>query len=124
MKKWRCSTFLDHKEASIPLLNLTPLGGSILYPKTTWCYLSFIFDHKHLFHQHIDFYTNKAISTIKYMKILGNSSRGLNPVQKRHLYRCCALPIALYGFQLWYYNKALLVYLLKKLKKIQRKVVI
>jgi len=36
------------------------------------------------------------------MKILGNSSRGLNPLQKCLLYRSCALLIALYGFQLWY----------------------
>ena len=56
------------------------------------------------------------------MKILGNSSRGLIPMQKRWLYRCCVLPIVLYSFQLWYYNKALLAYLLKELRKIQRRV--
>ena len=40
--------------------------------------------------------------TIKYIKILGNSLRGLIPTQKEILYRCCILPIALYSFQLWY----------------------
>ena len=51
--------------------------------------------------------------------MLGNSLRDLDPIQKRHLYKCCVLSIALYRFQLWYYNKVPLVYPLKKLK-IQR----
>ena len=54
------------------------------------------------------------------MKILGNLSRGLIPIQKRHLFRCFILLIALYSFQLWYYNKAPLLYLLKELRKMQR----
>ena len=58
------------------------------------------------------------------MKLLGNSSRGINPIQKHLLYRCCALPIALYGFQLWYYNKAPLLYHMKILNKIQRRAAI
>jgi len=83
-----------------PPLDLTPLRGSVLLSKDTWWYLSFFFDWKLLFRQHIDFYSNKVISTIKCMKMLGNSNRGLNPLQKRWLYRCCALSIALYRFQL------------------------
>ena len=55
------------------------------------------------------------------MKMLGNSSRGLIPTQKRLLYQCCILPIALYGFQLWYFNKAPLSYPLKVLRNIQRR---
>jgi len=58
---------------------------------------------------------------IKYIKILGNSSRDLIPMQKRWLYRYCVLSIALYSFQLWYYNKIPLVYPLKELRKIQRR---
>ena len=53
--------------------------------------------------------------------MLENSSRGINPLQKRWLYRCCALPIALYSFQLWYYNKAPLNYPLNILRKMQQK---
>ena len=64
-------------------LDLTSLRGLILLPKTTWRYLGFIFDHKLSFWSHIDFYAKKAISTIKYMKMLGNSSRGLILLQKR-----------------------------------------
>ena len=104
-----------------PLLDLSPLGSPILSPKSSWCYLSFIFNRKLSFHSHIDFYVNKAISTIKYMKILGNSTGGLNPYQKCLLYRCCAIPIALYSFQLWHYNKASLSYLMKIINKIQRR---
>ena len=58
------------------------------------------------------------------MKLLGNSSRGINPLQKRLLYRCCALPIALYGFQLWFYNRALMSYHMKALNKMQRRAAI
>ena len=58
------------------------------------------------------------------MKLLGNSSRGINPLQKRLLYRCCALLIALYGFQLWFYNRALMSYHMKALNKMQRRAAI
>ena len=81
-----------------PPLNFSPLGGPILRPKDLWKYLGFIFDRKLSFHKHIDHYANKAISTVKCMKLLGNSSRGISPLQKCLLYRCCALPIASYGF--------------------------
>ena len=86
--------------------------------------MGFIFDHKFDFHKHIDYYANKALSTIKCMKLLGNSSCGISPLQKCLLYRCCILPIALYGFQLWFYNKAPLSYYMKILNKMQRRVAI
>ena len=89
-----------HSTFNPPPLNLFPLSGSTLSPKPSWHYLGFIFNRKLSFHNHINFYANKVISTIKCMKILGNSTRGLNPCQKQLLYRCCAMPIALYGFQL------------------------
>ena len=101
-------------------LNLLSIGGLCITPKDTWKYLEFIFDRKLSFHQHIDFYVNKAISIVKYMKILGNLTRDLNSLQKRLLYKSCALPIALYSFQLWYYSKAPLSYPLKVLGKLQR----
>ena len=47
--------------------------------------------------------------------------RGLNPHQKRSLYRSCAMLITLYGFQLWHYNKVPLSYPLKILNKMQRR---
>ena len=111
----------SHRTFNLPPLNLLPLGRPILHPKSTWKYLRFIFNRKLAFHQHIDFYSNKAIFTVKCMKILGNSTRGIDPIQKQLLYRCCILPIALYGFQLWFYNKAPLSYSLKILGKMQRR---
>ena len=42
-------------------------------------------------------------------------------MQKRLLYRCCTLLIALYGFQLWFYNRAPLSYHMKVLNKMQRR---
>ena len=54
------------------------------------------------------------------MKLLGNSSHGINPLQKRLLYRSYVLPITLYGFQLWFYNWAPTAYHMKILNKMQR----
>jgi len=105
-------------------LDLSLLGGLSLRPKDTWKYLGFFFDRKLMFHQHIDYYSNKAMSTVKCMKLLGNSSRGISPIQKCLLYRCCVLPIALYGFQLWFYNKTPLSYHMKILNKMQRRAAI
>ena len=86
--------------------------------------MGFIFNHKLTFYKHINHYSNKAISIVKCMKLLGNSSRGINPLQKCLLYRCCILPIALYSFQLWFYNKAPLSYHMKILNKMQRRAAI
>ena len=61
---------------------------------------------------------------VKCMKLLGNSSRRIFSLQKCQLYRCCILPIVLYGFQLWFYNKAPLSYHLKLLNKMQRRAAI
>ena len=102
---------------NLPPLNLSPLRGLTLWPKDFWKYLGFIFNRKLDFHKHIDHYANKALSTIKCMKLLGNLSCGISPLQKCLLYRCCVLPIALYGFQLWFYNKAPLLYYMKILNK-------
>jgi len=107
-----------------PPLDLSLLGGPILLPKDSWKYLGFIFNRKLSFYKHIDHYANKAISMVKCMKLLGNLSRSISPLQKCLLYRCCALPIALYSFQLWYYNKALVLYYMKILNKMQRRAAI
>jgi len=63
-------------------LDLSSFGSPILFSKDFWKYLGFIFDRKLSFCQHINFYSNKAIFTVKCMKILGNSVRGLIPHYK------------------------------------------
>jgi len=107
-----------------PPLDLEPLEEPILQPKDKWRYLRFIFDRKLSFHQHIHFYSNKALSTIKSMKMLGNFTRGLLPLYKQLLYRICIMPIVLYSFQLWYYKMVPLSRPLKELKKIQHRAVL
>lgn len=42
-------------------LDLSWIGGSILYLKGTWQYLGFIFNRKLTFWQHTKFYANKAV---------------------------------------------------------------
>jgi len=55
------------------------------------------------------------------MRMLGNSSRGLTPQNKRILYRACVLPIATYGHRLWFYEGAKNIGALKGLTTMQRK---
>ena len=64
----------SHGTFNPPPLDLSSIGGPILCPKDSWKYLGFIFNQKLMFHQHIDFYSNKAISIVKCMNLLGNSS--------------------------------------------------
>ena len=97
----------SHGAFDPPPLYLSSLGSPILYSKDTWKYLGFIFDRKLSFCQHINFYTNKALLIVKYMKLLGNSICGLISHQKQLLYRSCILPIAFYSFQLWFIRRCL-----------------
>jgi len=55
------------------------------------------------------------------MKMLGNSSRSILPIQKQLLYRTCILPIALYRFNLWFFKGAPIVRNINELKRMQRK---
>jgi len=113
-----------HEIFNPPPLNLSLFGGLSLCPKDTWKYLGFFFDQKLTFHQYINYYLNKAMSMVKCMKLLRNLSQGTSPIQKCLLYQCCVLPIALYSFQLWFYNKAPLAYHMKILNKMQRRATI
>ena len=76
----------SHRVFTPSPLDLFPLGRLHLLSKTTWKYLGFIFNHKLSFWAHINFYVNKAIFIVKYIKMLGNSTRGLIPLQKQCLY--------------------------------------
>ena len=73
-----------HSDYSPPLdLGYAPYtGDNPLKPNLYWRYLSFYFDHKLLFHEHVHFYSTKALSSAKAMKMLGSSTRGLPPREK------------------------------------------
>jgi hypothetical protein len=96
-------------------------GGNPLRPKTFWRYLGFWFDRKLTFPEHVRFYTTKALTTVMAMRMLGNSTRGLSPRNKRILYRACVLPIATYSHRLWYFKGAKVKGVLKSLTSMQRK---
>jgi len=55
------------------------------------------------------------------MKILGNSSHSILPMQKQLLYRTCILSITLYGFNLWFFKGAPIIKNINELKKMQWK---
>ena len=88
----RCGLVVEHEKTNVfhfsrsqgmfnpSPLDLSVLGGPILLPKNTWQYLGFIFDQKLTFRSHINFYANKVISTVKYMKMLSYAS---SPVWKQ-----------------------------------------
>ena len=96
-------------------------GDHPLTPKTYWRYLGFYFDRKLTFREHVRYYSTKALSTVKAMGMLGNSSRGLLPQQKRLLYRSCVVPIATYGYRLWYFEGGKYKANLSMLNSAQRK---
>ena len=102
-------------------IDLTSVGGPIINPKPIWRYLGFFFNWKLNFHYHTHFYATKCLSTLNAMKMLGNFSQGLLPMQKRLLYRTYILSIVMYGFNLWFFKGALIVKNVNELKKMQCK---
>jgi len=102
-----------------PPINLISIGNPIINPKPIWRHLGFFFNRKLNFHYHTHFYATKCLSTLSTMKMLGNSSCGILPMQKRLLYRTCILPIALYGFNLWFFKGTPIVRNINELKKMQ-----
>ncbi|PPQ89032.1 hypothetical protein CVT25_004683, partial [Psilocybe cyanescens] len=103
-------TFTEHSHSKdnppVDLGYAPYTGATPLKPKLYWRYLGFYFDRKLTFTEHVRYYSTKALSTVKAMKMLGSSTRGLRPVQKRILYCACVLPIVTYGFRLWYFAAA------------------
>ena len=91
---------------SNPELDLSAIGAPTLKPKTYWRYLGFYFNRRLSFKEHVRYYSTKALSTVKAMEMLGNPSRGLLPLQKYLLYHFCVVPIATYGFRLWFFAGA------------------
>ena len=71
-------------------------------PSPLWRYLGFFFTPSLDFSYHVQFYTNKAFSTIRACSMLGNSVRGIGLRQRSHAYQACVLSVLTYGLPLWY----------------------
>ena len=71
-------------------------------PSPLWRYLGFFFTPTFDFSYHVQYYTNKAFSTIRACQMLGNSVRGIGPQQRSHAYQACVLSVLTYGLPLWY----------------------
>ncbi|KAF8679423.1 hypothetical protein AX14_004553 [Amanita brunnescens Koide BX004] len=71
-------------------------------PSPLWRYLGFFFTPSLDFSYHVQFYTNKAFSTIRACSMLGNSVRGIGLHQRSHAYQACVLSVLTYGLPLWY----------------------
>ncbi|KAJ3527026.1 hypothetical protein NM688_g8183 [Phlebia brevispora] len=65
-------------------------------------YLGFYLDRSLTFKDHIKYFANKAARTIDVLRSLGNSVRGLTPVDKRRLYLSNVVPLMTYGAALWW----------------------
>ncbi|KAF8703071.1 hypothetical protein AX14_014237 [Amanita brunnescens Koide BX004] len=71
-------------------------------PKPCIRYLGFYFDSELNWNAHVTFYFNRAFSTIRALRMLGSSIRGLGTLQKRHSYQACVIPVLTYGLPLWF----------------------
>jgi hypothetical protein len=56
---------------------------------------------------------------VQAMGMLSNSNRSLLSMQKYLLYRTCILPVTMYGYRLWYHDKAKVKGLMSFLSKMQ-----
>ncbi|KAF8657293.1 hypothetical protein AX14_007905 [Amanita brunnescens Koide BX004] len=79
-------------------------GGvtTTIKPKGLVRYLGFFLDSELTWNAHVTFYFNRAFSTIRALRMLGSSIRGLGTLQKRHAYQACVLPVLTYGLPLWF----------------------
>ena len=88
-------------------------------PAARWRYLGFFFTPTLDFSFHVQFYTNKAFSTIRACTMLGNSVRGIGPRQRAHAYQACVLSVLTYGLALWYtYWGSGVIRLVKRMERV------
>ncbi|KAF8668547.1 hypothetical protein AX14_006143, partial [Amanita brunnescens Koide BX004] len=87
----------------VHMRNLQNNGAIVMIkPKEIIRYLGFFFDSELNWNAHVTVYFNRAFSTIRALRMLGSSIRGLGTLQKRHAYQACALPVLTYGLPLWF----------------------
>jgi hypothetical protein len=89
-----------------PSITIRHVGGernnTTIKPKPCIRYLGFYFDSELSWNAHVTFYLNRAFSTIRALRMLGSSIRGLGTLQKRHSYQACVIPVLTYRLPLWY----------------------
>ena len=88
-------------------------------PSPLWRYLGFFFTPTLDFSYHVQFYTNKAFSTIRACAMLGNSVCGIGPWQRAHAYQACVLSVLTYSLPLWYATWGTgVIHLVKRMERI------
>ncbi|KAF8662340.1 hypothetical protein AX14_007089 [Amanita brunnescens Koide BX004] len=90
----------------------------VIKPAQVWRYLGFFFTPTLDWSYHIQYYTNKAFSSVRACGMLGNSIRGIGPKQRSLAYQACVLPILSYGLALWYAPQG--VGVIRHLKRMER----
>ncbi|RDX49693.1 hypothetical protein OH76DRAFT_1324973, partial [Lentinus brumalis] len=71
-----------------------------IQPRQSWRYLGFRLDPRLTFRAHVARAfraLTDAATTVNAMLMLGNSNRGLSPLQRRTLYISCVQPLLTYG---------------------------
>ena len=102
-----------------PPLNFTWNNSSFsIKPAQVWRYLGFFFTPSLDWSYHVQFYTNKAFSSVRACGMLGNSIRGIGPKQWSLAFQACVLPILTYGLALWYAPQG--VGVIKHVKRMER----
>ena len=102
-----------------------PLPSAQMYycvpAANTLCYLGFFFDACLSWSYHADVICNRACASIKALRLLSNSVRGLDHVSWRLTFNAICLLVLTYGCQLWFHGKQ--VTLVKKLQIVQNKAI-
>ena len=113
--------------SSLPSVELHPISRNdptfIITPSKEWRYLGFFFDPFLSFSSHVTRYTNKAITTVNNLCILGHLYEGLNPQLQKQVYMLVVWSVMTYGLPLWFQvNGKGIKMLVSKLQTVQNKV--
>ena len=76
-------------------------------------YLGFFIDHKLSWHRHVKIMATRVRGTLKALRLLGNSVRGLDHGNWRLTFNAICLPVLTYGSPVWYKGQKQLTKLLQ-----------
>ncbi len=77
-------------------------GQSTVHCSDNVRYLGLFIDHKLTWHRHVKIMATRARGTLKSMKLLGNSVKGLDHGSWRLVYNAICLPVLTYGSPIWF----------------------